>query len=64
MIVDNVHALGPECMHQDLGPGLLETVYEATLAATVRKRGLSVECQLPFRSNRKGTGWMCSFEPN
>jgi hypothetical protein len=29
-------------LHQDLGPGLLETVYEVTLAAKLRKRGLSV----------------------
>ncbi len=30
-------------LHQDRGPGLLEMVYEVTLAARLRKRGLSVE---------------------
>ncbi len=35
-------------LHQDLGPGLLETVYEVTLAAKLRKRGLSVERQAPI----------------
>ena len=34
-------------LHQELGPGLLETVYEVTLAARLRKRGLSVERQVP-----------------
>lgn len=35
-------------LHQDLGPGLLETVYEVTLAAKLRRRGLSVERQVPI----------------
>lgn len=35
-------------LHRDLGPGLLETVYEVTLAAKLRKRGLSVERQIPI----------------
>ncbi len=30
-------------LHQDLGPGLLETVYEVTLAQKLKARGLSVE---------------------
>ena len=34
-------------LHQDLGPGLLETVYEVTLAEKLRKRGLSVQRQVP-----------------
>ena len=32
-------------LHKDLGPGLLETVYEVTLAEKLRKRGLPVERQ-------------------
>lgn len=32
-------------IHRDLGPGLLETVYEAVLAKMLRERGLSVERQ-------------------
>ncbi len=33
-------------LYQDPGPGLLETVYEVTLAAKLRRRGLSVERQV------------------
>lgn len=33
-------------LHQDLGPGLLETVYEAILAHKLEARGLSVERQV------------------
>lgn len=32
-------------VHTDLGPGLLESVYEACLAFELRKQGLSVETQ-------------------
>ena len=35
-------------LHRDLGPGLLETVYEVTLAAKLRKRGLTVTRQVPI----------------
>ena len=35
-------------LHQDLGPGLLETVYEVTLTQELKKRGLSVERQVPI----------------
>ncbi len=33
-------------VHQKLGPGLLESVYEVALAHEIRKRGLSVERQV------------------
>lgn len=38
-------------MHQKLGPGLLESVYEKILAIELEKRGHRVECQkaLPIR---------------
>jgi GxxExxY protein len=34
-------------IHTQLGPGLLETVYEITLAHEIRKRGLRVRRQVP-----------------
>jgi len=34
-------------IHRDLGPGLLETVYEVVLAKELEKRGLKVERQMP-----------------
>ena len=41
-------------LHQDLGPGLLETVYEVTLFAKLRQRGLSVERQVPISIEYEG----------
>ena len=35
-------------IHRKLGPGLLETVYEAILARELEKRGLKVERQKPI----------------
>ena len=34
-------------MHRKLGPGLLESVYEAILAYELEKRGLRVKAQVP-----------------
>jgi len=34
-------------LHQDLGPGLLESVYEVTLAAQLERHGLKVNRQFP-----------------
>jgi len=36
------------CMHELLGPGLLESVYEAALAYDLREAGLDVKVQLPM----------------
>ena len=35
-------------VHKTLGPGLLESVYEVSLAHELRKRGLHVDRQLPI----------------
>ena len=35
-------------IHKKLGPGLLESVYEAVLAASLQQRGLRVERQKPI----------------
>ena len=35
-------------LHQGLGPGLLETVYETVLARRLEKRGLRVDRQVPI----------------
>lgn len=39
-----------ECIriHRELGPGLLESVYEVVLAAVLERQGLRVERQLPI----------------
>ena len=41
-------------LHQDLGPGLLETVYEVTLARKLEKNGLSVQRQVPIAIEYEG----------
>lgn len=35
-------------VHTTLGPGLLETVYEVTLAYELKKKGLNVDRQVPI----------------
>jgi len=35
-------------MHRELGPGLLESVYEVVLAYELEQRGLSVKRQMPI----------------
>ncbi|HRF02783.1 MAG TPA: GxxExxY protein [Pirellulaceae bacterium] len=35
-------------IHRDLGPGLLESVYEATMAAKLSRQGMTVERQVPI----------------
>jgi GxxExxY protein len=50
----NVERVGKQVLdaafhvHTVLGPGLLESVYEAALATELRKRGLRVEVQKPI----------------
>jgi GxxExxY protein len=41
-------------VHRELGPGLLETVYEAVLAHELRERGLQVERQVPISIQYRG----------
>lgn len=41
-------------VHSVLGPGLLESVYEAALAVELRKRGFHVECQKPIAVTYEG----------
>jgi len=43
IIVDSAIAV-----HRELGPGLLESVYEVVLAYELRQRGLSVKRQVPM----------------
>lgn len=41
-------------LHKELGPGLLESVYEVLLAEALRERGLFVERQVPVPIRYKG----------
>jgi len=40
-------------VHRELGPGLLETVYEVVLARELQDRGLNVERQVPVAIHYK-----------
>ncbi len=42
IVVDTAYRI-----HRKLGPGLLESVYQAVLVYELRKRGLQVEAELP-----------------
>lgn len=42
-------------VHEEIGPGLLETAYEAFLAATLAEQGLRVEVQKPVPVTYRGT---------
>lgn len=41
-------------IHRDLGPGLLESVYEVVLARSLERRGFQVERQKPIRFEYDG----------
>ena len=41
-------------LHKELGPGLLESVYEILMAAALRERGLGVETQVRVPIRYKG----------
>lgn len=43
-------------LHRELGPGLLESVYEAVLAKMLEQRGLVVERQKPAPIRYRGIG--------
>jgi GxxExxY protein len=48
-------------VHRALGPGLLESAYEACLAHELMLRGLRVERQKPIRVKYKGVVLDCGY---
>ena len=51
MDVESLATIAVDCgfkVHEGLGPGLLESVYEAVLAQALLRRGLVVERQKPI----------------
>ncbi len=49
--IEELATIAVDCgfkVHKDLGPGLLESVYQAVLGASLLKRGLAVEAQKPI----------------
>ena len=49
-------------MHRDLGPGVLESVYEAVLAAKLQKMGYAVERQRPIAIEFEGLRFDAAFK--
>ncbi len=48
-------------IHKELGPGLLESVYEVLLADELRRRGLHVERQVPVPITFRGRAFTEAF---
>lgn len=48
-------------VHRHLGPGLLESAYEACLTAELEDRGLRVRRQVPMPVLYKGRGLDCGY---
>ena len=48
-------------LHRDLGPGLLESVYEAILAGKLMHRGYAVARQQPVDIDYEGMHFDCAF---
>ncbi len=48
-------------LHQNLGPGLMESVYEAILAATLQRQGFTVERQKPIDFEYEGLRFQEGF---
>lgn len=52
-----------ECIriHRELGPGLLESVYETVLAGALARRGLTVDRQVPVDIHYDGLWFPAAF---
>jgi len=48
-------------VHRELGPGLLESAYEACLKYELEEKGLSVESQVSQPVNYKGVQIQCGY---
>ena len=62
--VEEVARLAVDCgfrMHRDLGPGLLESVYEHLLEASLLRIGLGVERQKPIQIEYDGIAFKDAF---
>lgn len=49
-------------IHRELGPGLLESVYESVLAGRLAKRGLKVARQVPIQAVFDGETYDAAFK--
>ncbi|MCL6251843.1 GxxExxY protein [Altererythrobacter sp. KTW20L] len=49
-------------IHRDLGPGLLESVYETVLVGSLQRQGMKVDRQLPVAIQFDGMVFDCAFK--
>ena len=64
MLIDDVSAEVVDAairIHRELGPGLLESVYETLLAASLARSGLKVDRQKPIDINFDGMQFPAAF---
>ena len=57
MGIEDIAKIAVDCgfrLHKELGPGLLESVYEVLLAESLRESGVFVERQVPVPIRYKG----------
>ena len=62
--LEELAAVAVDCgfhIHKELGPGLLESVYETVLAEALRREGLFVEQQLPVPIRFRGMTFSDAF---
>lgn len=62
--IEEIAAIAVDCgfhIHKELGPGLLESVYEIVLADALRHQGLSVQQQLPVPITFRGLAFSDAF---
>lgn len=62
--IDALASIVVDCafhIHRDLGPGLLESVYEAVLAHALAQEGLDVVRQQPIPINFRGKTFVDAF---
>jgi iron complex transport system substrate-binding protein len=55
--VEELASIAVDCglqVHRELGPGLLESVYEAVLAHCLEETGLTIQRQLPIQISFRG----------
>ncbi|WP_421848140.1 GxxExxY protein [Novosphingobium sp.] len=63
--IDEISGALVDCairIHRDLGPGLLESVYELVLAASLERRGYKVDRQKPIDIEFDGLRFPAAFK--
>ena len=60
-LTSEIIAAGVE-VHRELGPGLLESAYQACLCRELAVRGLAFQCEVPLPVDYKGVHLDCGYK--